>query len=243
MADQEGEQGAGMITELGLRVPKDSLEYWKKRLEDEEIEYETEDWHGRETLSFEDPHGLPLRIVPEDTEDYTPWEASEVPEENQIRGMHHVTVELRDTGTLGEVMKRLGMEETQDYGGRYFEMEDGSGIELRETEKSGRMGTGTVHHFAFKAADSEEELESMREKLQSIGLRPSPAINRKYFTSTYCRMPGGVLFEFSTMGPGYTADESVEELGTNFVLPEKLQDRRQEILEALPEFREEELYR
>jgi hypothetical protein len=33
----------------------------------------------------------------------------------------------------------------------------------------------------------------------------------------------------------------VEELGTNFVLPDELQDRREEIMENLPEFREEEI--
>jgi glyoxalase family protein len=243
MADSQGKQGAGMITELGLRVPEGSLEYWRKRLEEKNLEFEEEEWRGKDTLNFEDPHGLPLRIVPEDTEEYTPWENSNVPEEHQIRGMHHVSIDLRDTGTLGEVMARLGMEEVENVENRYFKMDDGSGVELRETEEQGRMGSGTVHHVAFKAADTEDELENIREKLQRIGLRPSPAISRKYFTSTYCRMPGGVLFEFSTMGPGYTADESVEELGTNFVLPEKLQNRHEEILESLPEFREEELDR
>jgi len=74
-----------------------------------------------------------------------------------------------------------------------------------------------------------------------MGMRPSPAISRKYFTSTYARTPVGVLFEFSSMGPGYTADEPVEDLGTNLVLPEKLESRREQIETALPEFDEEQI--
>ena len=231
MSQQQGEPGAGMITELGLRIPEDSLEYWQQRLEDEEVVYETEKWHGEETLSFEDPDGLSLRMIPEDTEDYTPWPDSTVPEEKQIRGMYHVTVQAHSSEDL----------ENEEFGNTYYRAEDGSGVEIIETSQHGRTGRGSVHHTAFKAAEDEEELEAWRDQLQRIGLRPSPVISRKYFSSIYCRMPTGVLFEFSTMGPGYTADESVEELGTNFVLPDELQDRREEIMENLPEFREEEI--
>lgn len=241
MAQQQGEPGAGMITELGLRTPENSLGYWKDRLEDEEVEYEKAEWHGKETLSFEDPDGLSLRLVPEDTEDYTPWPESTVPEEKQIRGMYHVTVQAHSTEDLEKILQIMNLEEQEEFEDTYYQAEDGSGVEIIETSQHGNMGLGSVHHTAFKAADNEEELEKWRDQLQRIGLRPSPVISRKYFSSIYCRMPTGVLFEFSTMGPGYTADESVEELGTNFVLPEELQDRREEIMKNLPEFREEEI--
>jgi glyoxalase family protein len=51
----------------------------------------------------------------------------------------------------------------------------------------------------------------------------------------YAREHGGVLFEFATKSPGYTVDEDVEELGEKLVLPEWLEDRREEIEAGLPE--------
>ncbi|WEL23606.1 VOC family protein [Candidatus Nanohalovita haloferacivicina] len=241
MAEQKGKAGAGMITELGLRIPENSVSYWKERLEDEKVDFEEKNWHGKETLSFEDPDGLSLRLVPEDNEEYKTWEDSTVPEKNQIQGMYHVTVQAHDSEDLEKVLDIMNLEKEEEFENKFFRAEDGSGVEIIESAEHGRMGRGSVHHTAFKAAESEEELENWRDQLIRIGLRPSPVISRKYFSSIYCRMPTGVLFEFSTMGPGYTADESVEELGSNFVLPEELQDRREQILENLPEFREEEI--
>lgn len=231
--------GAGMITELGLRVPEDSADYWRERLEDEGVEYSGEEWRERETLAFEDPDGLPLRLVPGEAEVFEPWESSDVPEKHQIRGMHHVTLSVHNTEDIAPILEEIGLEEAEN---GYFEMEDSSGVQIEETDEEGSMGRGTVHHVAFKAGD-EEEISMWRDKLQSIGMRPSPAISRKYFTSTYARTPVGILFEFSSMGPGYTADESVEELGSSLVLPERYENARDQIEVSLPEFREEELDR
>lgn len=232
-----------MITELGLRVPETSLDYWEERFEEEDIEFEEQVWRGKATLSFSDPDGLPLRLVPVETDDnYASWEDSTVPEENQIRGMNHVKLSVQRISGIRPVLDRMGLEEADDeYENTFFDAEDGTCVEVEETDQRGRMGKGSVHHIAFKAGENEEEIEQWRDKLMKIGMRPSPAISRKYFTSTYARTPVGILFEFSSMGPGYTADESVEELGTNFVLPENLQGQREEIMKNLPEFREEEI--
>jgi glyoxalase family protein len=242
MSEQQGKPGAGMITELGLRIPEDSIEYWKEHLEDENIGFEEEEWREKETISFSDPDGLSLRLVPVERDDeYVPWEDSTGPEENQVRGMNHVKLSVQRLPDIQPVLDRMGLEEDGEHGKMFFDAEDGSCVEVEETDRRGRMGKGSVHHIAFKAGETDEEIEQWREKLKKMGMRPSPAISRKYFTSTYARTPAGILFEFSSMGPGYTADESVEELGLNFVLPEKLQDRREEILENLPKFREEEI--
>ena len=243
MSDQKGKPGAGMITELGLRVPEESLDYWKTYLEDEEVEYEEQQWRGKTKLTLEDPDGLKLRLVPVETShNYTPWEDSTVPEENQVRGMNHVKLSVQSSSGIEPILQHMGLEKSgEDHENIFFDAEDGSCVEVQETSQRGRMGKGSVHHIAFKAGETDEEIEQWRDKLMNLGMRPSPAISRKYFTSTYARTPVGILFEFSSMGPGYKADESVEELGSNFVLPENLQDRREEILENLAEFREEEI--
>lgn len=238
MSQQQGKPGAGMITELGLKIPEESIEYWKERLKDKEIEFDEEKWFGRESISFEDSDGLSLRLVAGGKEGYESWEDSKVPEKNQIQGMNHVKLAVHKKDDIAPVLEEIGLEESEEYD-TLFLAEDGSMVEVEETDKQGRMGKGSVHHVAFKTGD-EEDVEKMREKLKGIGMRPSPSISRKYFTSTYSRTPVGILFEFSSMGPGYTADESEEELGTNFVLPENLQDRREEILANLPDLKEEE---
>ena len=244
MSDQQGKPGAGMITELGLKIPENSIDYWRKHLKDEKIEFKEENWRGKTSITLEDPDGLNLCLVSSETENgYEPWEKSTVPEESQVQGMNHVKLSVGKISSIEPILERMGLEKKEYNGRAFFDAEDGSCVELEETDERGRMGKGSVHHIAFKAGQTEKEIENWRDKLIKLGMRPSPAISRKYFTSTYARTPAGILFEFSSMGPGYTADESVEELGKNFVLPENLQDRREEILENLPEFREEEINR
>lgn len=242
MTDEEGKMGAGMITELGLRIPGDSLDYWEERLKKENIEYEIEQWRGKETLAFTDPDGLPLRLVPDESGSYKTWSQSNVPEKHQIQGMYHVTLSIHESDEISPVIEEMGMKEAEEDDG-YFRMEDGTGVEVKRTEEQGKSGKGTVHHIAFKAGENEEEIENWTDKLQRLGMRPSPPISRKYFTSTYARTPVGILFEFSSMGPGYTADETVEELGSSLVLPERYESAREQIEASLPEFREEELDR
>ncbi|MGZ3924607.1 MAG: ring-cleaving dioxygenase, partial [Flavisolibacter sp.] len=45
-------------------------------------------------------------------------------------------------------------------------------------------------------------------------------LDRKYFRSIYFRIPGGVLFEVATSGPGFLVDETVEDLGRALKLPD-----------------------
>ena len=236
MSEEKGEKGKNMVTELGLRIPEDSTDYWKERLEDKEIDYEKDEWHGYSTLKFEDDSGLQLRMLEQSSTEFKPWEDSPVPEQHQIKGMHHVTLSVGRKKDMAGLLQEMGLEKEQSI----YRAEDGSAVELKKSEKRGKMGRGSVHHVAFKAGD-EENQNKWREKIQKMGMRPSPTISRKYFTSFYFRTYSGILFEFSTMGPGYTTDETVEELGTSLVLPEKLESNREKIEKVLPEFNEEEI--
>jgi glyoxalase family protein len=113
----------------------------------------------------------------------------------------------------------------------------GSVVDVIETDADrGRMGVGTVHHVAFCAEDR-EELEGYYETYQELGVRSSEVLDRKYFHALYAREPNGVLFEISTMAPGFTADEPLEELGESLVLPGHLEAEREAIEEQLPPLR------
>ena len=59
-------------------------------------------------------------------------------------------------------------------------------------------------------------------------------MDRTYFHSIYFREPGGVLFEIATESPGFTLDESREELGSKLRLPPWLEASRSQIEKILP---------
>jgi glyoxalase family protein len=97
----------------------------------------------------------------------------------------------------------------------------------------GRPGASTVHHVAFQVTDDDQP--AWRDVLMDHGLRPTEITDRKWFRSVYARTKGGVLFEYATKSPGYTVDEDLDELGERLVLPELLEDRRDDIEAGLPE--------
>jgi len=95
------------------------------------------------------------------------------------------------------------------------------------------MGTGTVHHVAFRARDDDEQLK-WREEILALGYNVTPVLDRQYFRSIYFREPGGVLFEIATDPPGFTIDEAPEVLGTALKLPPWLESQRADIERRLP---------
>jgi len=72
-----------------------------------------------------------------------------------------------------------------------------------------------------------------------MGIGTTQVIDRQYFHSVYFRTPGGVLFEIATDQPGFTVNESAEELGSRLVLPPWFETQRAEIEAFLPPIRRE----
>jgi glyoxalase family protein len=92
----------------------------------------------------------------------------------------------------------------------------------------GRQGRGGVHHVAFRTPNDEEQV-AWQQRIAQAGLNVTPVIDRFYFKSIYFRVPGGILFEVATDGPGFTADEDVSQLGEHLALPPFLEPRREQI--------------
>ena len=66
--------------------------------------------------------------------------------------------------------------------------------------------------------------------LESNGCPTSGEVERHYFKSLYFRIPGGILFEIATDGPGFAADgEDPEHLGEKLALPPFLEPHRAKI--------------
>jgi len=89
-------------------------------------------------------------------------------------------------------------------------------------------GAGSLHHAAFRAADSAHQL-ALADNVERGGLRPTGVFDRTYFRSVYFHEPGGVKLEIATDGPGFTVDEPASGLGSRLCLPEHLEARRAEI--------------
>ena len=89
-------------------------------------------------------------------------------------------------------------------------------------------GAGGVHHVAFRVP-TDEQHHAWQHHLTSLGIRTSGEIDRFYFRSIYFREPNGILFELASDGPGFTADEPLEQLGKHLALPPFLEPRRGEI--------------
>ena len=139
------------------------------------------------------------------------WSNGEVPAEHAIRGFHGVTLMLDSAAKTGAILTDvLGFKET-DARARVIRFRrrrcHGSVVDIYEAKGflAGRMGRGSVHHVAFRAADDAEQAEMAHKLVKNHGLHPTEQKDRNYFRSIYFREPGGVLFEIATDQPGFAS--------------------------------------
>ena len=235
---RQGQVGVGQASTTQFLIPGDSVDYWVDRLDDHGVDAEQpRERIGDTVVPFTDPDGTKLELVArEDAPAGNPHERP-VPAEHAIRGFFGVTLSLASLESNAPLLEAMGYERTATEGDRTrYESSGDLGyvvdiLELPEDTR-GQPGAGTVHHVAFQVTGDEQE--AWRELLMDHGLRPTEIIDRKWFESVYARTSGGVLFEFATREPGYTVDEPLDELGERLVLPEWLEDRREEIEAGLP---------
>jgi glyoxalase family protein len=95
-----------------------------------------------------------------------------------------------------------------------------------------RGGVGQTHHIAFRAPTDDDQL-AWRDHLESLGIAPTPVIDRTYFKSVYFNAPDGLLVEIATDGPGFLIDEDRAHLGSELRLPAWLENDRERIASTL----------
>ena len=237
-----GRLGLGQAVEIGFRVPRGSLGWWTQRLIEAGITFDPpEKRFGETVLGFTDPDGIRLEIVATAAGNSPGgWTNGTVPAEHAIRGIHAVTLWLDEAAPTAAVLAdALGYRAAGSEGSRSRYVASGEGlatvIDIRAAPGflTGRMGTGTVHHIAFRASDDAAQA-AMAAVLRGRGIAATDQKDRNYFRSVYFREPGGVIFEIATDGPGFTADESEAELGSALKLPGEFEAHRAEIEAALP---------
>jgi glyoxalase family protein len=240
---QQGRTGTGMATEIGYSVPEGSLEFWKDRFIQFNVQHGiTAERLGELYLPFQDPDGLQLNlIVPKKNDNRQAWETAEVKAQNATKGFHSITLTLKSIkGTADILTEVFGYTLLEQEGNRYryitTNIENAAIVDLIEApeEERGIVAGGTNHHVAFRVAN-DDVLMTYREKILQRGINITPKIDRDYFFSLYFREPGGVLFELATDNPGFTVDEPLDKLGTSLKLPVQYQPMRAEIEKALPE--------
>jgi glyoxalase family protein len=239
---QTGRRGTRQVTEIGYSVPAGSLEFWQKRLDEHHVIYnKVSEKFGEQYLTFLDPDGLKYELTVAKSEDArTPWVTPEVTAAYAIRGFHNITITSNKIERTAEVLTDiLGFRLQEKVVNRSRFVTDtvasANIVDLVEAagEGAGHVAGGSVHHVAFRVKD-EATLMYYRDKIAAAGLNITEKIDRNYFYSLYFREPGGVLFEIATDNPGFTIDESQEELGTHLMLPAQYESQRTAIENILP---------
>lgn len=231
-----GRAGAGMVHTIVWRVGSDAtLDFWEKRFADEGVTHNrTEDG-----LGFSDGEGLQheLRVYAGDQPPLTAC-APDIPAEHALQGFDSARVYTDNPAVSAELLsEKLGFKAVSatewQVGG-----DQRSSYYVYDTAppEPGIQGAGSVHHIAF--ATYVDDQEKWQKRMAEAGTHATPVIDRFYFKSIYFREPAGVLFELATMGPGFTADEPLEELGEHLSLPpdfEHLRERLAGVLTPLPD--------
>ena len=238
-----GRAGIGETLETSFRVPEASLGYWVHRFIERGVRHEAPlKRFGESVLSFLDPDGTRLALVAlPGIDNESAWCGNEVPSDHAIRGIHGVTLLLKEAGPTAAILTDvLGFTDAGREGSliryRVSGTSVGGIVDLREAGEflAGRFGAGSVHHIAFRASDDAAQAAMVEQLALNHGIRTTEQKDRKYFRSVYFREPGGVLFEIATNGPGFTIDEPLANLGGTLRLPTRMEPRRQEIESVLP---------
>lgn len=241
----QGRRGNGLVTNISLSVPENSLEFWKKRFESLSVKHEKmHESFGKKRIIFYDNDDQKLELVgltdSELDDDSDVWVTNEVTKENAIRSFYSATLSVISLAMVEPILTHVFDYEKIDTDSHIHlyaltNSKRANVLEVHEqpSEEMGYNAAGTVHHIAFRARD-EEEQQMMRDKVASLGLYPTEVIDRFYFKSVYFRTPAGILFEIATDEPGFTADEKEEDLGKNLALPPFLEPEREMIEANLP---------
>jgi glyoxalase family protein len=237
-----GTKGAGQVTVTSFSVPAGSLDGWKTRLREHGFAVaDAPPRFGEESIIVTDPSGLVMELVANARDTRAPWLTANVPADAAVRGLHSVTMTVRDPKpTIAFMNDLLGFELVNEMEGRVRVAvngnEPGKTIDIAHSSSvdSALNGIGTVHHVAMAITDGGEQ-RRLRDEIVRRGLQVTPVMDRQYFTSIYFREPGGVLFEVATLKPGFAIDEPVTELGRSLKLPPDAEADRATIEAMLPD--------
>ncbi|WIY53448.1 VOC family protein [Devosia sp. YIM 151766] len=217
-----GQAGAGQASELALAIAPGSIGYWLERALKHQVKIEDAGQEFGETmLRLRDPDNIVIKLVSADLPALDMPEG-DIPAKHAIRRIRGVTL-------LSDVQ-----EETTAFLARYFGFRMGAAegkvqrlvsdigdvLDVRDAAGfwPGAPGTGIVDHVALRARNA-AEIEAVEAELRQRNSSVTNLHDRNYFASLYVREPGNVLIEMASDGPGFTLDETLDQLGTTLFVP------------------------
>ncbi len=240
---RKGQQGGGQIGNLALSVPVSGIPFWHQRLKDHGFDVRRWERFGEPVLTFRHPCGVEYELIGIADDDRTPYSNGEVPAELAIRGLHTITVNVREHESSEEFMLEGWTGRQVDSDGRHRRYALGAGgsgalvdfaLEPTMQPASWTYGEGIVHHCAFQVQDRAVQ-DRVKARLEGLGLTDtSERKDRGYFESIYVRTPSGAMFEATVSKPeGFLIDEPYESLGAQLMIAPQFEHQRQEILSTL----------
>ncbi len=235
------QRGRGSIDALSYSIPIGSTPYWIERLNKHGYATtERPERFGEKVTHFQDPGGLDSELIESDNDsrDTTPYGGLDA--SNIIRGFHSATLISRIPElTIEFFTSGLGFEVVSEEGNRTRLGANGGGpgrtIDILDEPDLpwGVFGLGAIHHVAL-TVDSMDAIKRVWGVLGGSGMILTDLRDRKWFHSAYLTEPGGINIEISNVDPGFTVDESLEELGNTLQLPKQWADQRERIESELP---------
>lgn len=240
---KKGRKGSGQMEYGGLSVPDASLEFWVKHLNKYKVDHSgIITRFGQRLIEFEEPSGVGIALMGDNTDKREAWETSEISKEDGVKGLYGLIIAAKELTEMDIYLKEvLGFTQTGKEGAytRYHIHEGGATktIDIHHVpdmpQGSWTFGEGSPHHVAFATPNDEANLD-IKFSLDGHGFTDTSELkDRNYFHSIYSRTPSGVLFEFATSDIGFAVDEDPDLLGHQLLLPPRMQDRREEIIAPL----------
>ncbi|HQU67662.1 MAG TPA: VOC family protein [Albidovulum sp.] len=227
-----GRVGHGQVSEIAFAVPPSSIGDWLTLALAAHVPVEGPKREMGETvLRLKDPDGIIVKLVGVDMPASAPLPDPIAP--TRIRSVTILTEKPDETAAFAA---RFGYRQGPREGSTLRMTSDSDVIDIRDAGGyfPGIPGTGTFDHVAFRAVDA-GAVRQMR-----LDLRDATDItnvhDRKYFLSLYVREPAGTLLEYATDAPGFTLDETADQLGQTLFIPPHDHNRAEDLRVILPQF-------
>lgn len=214
-----------------LAIPKGSLQFWKERL----LQFNVESHQDDEGLEFTDFDDFKLKLIETD-EQIQPEKATQhstVPAHYQIIRIAGTSLVVENPTLTNQFLHTyLGIKSTET-----LPLNNRTSFTIvkksSELAKS-RIGRGSIDHIAYSAATA-ADLEELYQTALANQFKIEEYVDRGYFKSLYVKEPNGLRIEIATELPGFLIDEDLATLGGNLALPAFLETKRTSITKTLEE--------
>ncbi|MDR3189742.1 MAG: VOC family protein [Lactobacillaceae bacterium] len=228
MLDRERLDGKMFFSGIHFGIPRGTTAYWQERLASFDLPVEVD---ARGIIHTQDFDEIPLELKEVDAQLFD-WHInymSEIPGEKQITGVIGAELHVPDLNATANFFEDMFGKYGVVVKGNAINLDGPQAIYLYQTAADApesKFGKGSTDHFAL-SVESAKDLDYLWARAEERGWKREVYIDRGYFNSIYFIEPGGNRVEVATTNPGFTLDESVENLGTTFAMPPRFDANRE----------------